>query len=134
MINIKRHFSVRLLAVYLAIACFVVAGIPRHSLAFIISSYTEENIFDREKDTSAIQRILESKAVSQKLSSLGLTKDEIDERINRLTDTELHQFASQINSIYAGGDSGVGIIISLLIIVILVLTILHLTGHKIVLK
>ncbi|MBI5681692.1 MAG: PA2779 family protein [Deltaproteobacteria bacterium] len=134
MIGIRQCFLIRPLALYLAIMCFLIASLPRQSLAFIISSQTDERVFDRQSDVSTIQRILESKAVSQKLSSLGLTKDEIDKRIDRLTDSELHQFASQLNSIYAGGDSGVGIIIALLLIVVLVLVILNLTGHKVVLK
>ena len=134
MIGIRQCSLTRLLAVYLAIICFVIASLPRQSLAFMIASQTDEMVFDRQSDVSTIQRILESKAVSEKLASLGLTKDEIDKRIDRLTDTELHQFANQLDSIYAGGDSGVGIIITLLIIVVLVLVILNLTGHKIILK
>lgn len=133
MFSIRHSSLTRLLAVYLAIMCFVIASLPRESFAFIVASQTDDSVFDRQVDISTVQRILESKAVSEKLASIGLTKEEIDERITRLTDTELHQFANQLNSIYAGGD-GVGIVISLLLIVVLVLVILNLTGHKIVLR
>jgi len=132
---IRRWFFTRPLAVYLAFACLIIGSVPSESLAFIISSQTgQQTIFDRQHDLNIMQRVLESKAVSQRLSELGLSMEEINKRINNLTDEELHQFASQIDNIYAGGDSGLGIIISILLIIVLVLTILHLTGHKIIVK
>lgn len=131
---IRKWFFTRPLAIYLAFACFIIASVPSNSSAFIIPSQTAQTAFDRSNDMSTVQRALESKAVSQRLSELGLTMDEINKRINNLTDSDLHQFASRLDSIHAGGDGGIGIIIAVLLVVVLVLVILNLTGHKIIVK
>ena len=59
--------------------------------------------------------------------------DEINSRLNELNNAEMHQFASQLESLMPGGDTIIAIM-GLLVIVILVLVILQLTGHKVVVK
>jgi hypothetical protein len=44
----------------------------------------------------------------------------------------MHNLALQIDEIKAGGDSGLGIVIALLVIAILVVLLIQLTGHKVV--
>jgi hypothetical protein len=77
--------------------------------------------------------VLESKVVSQRLSELGLSVDEVKSRLDRLSDQELHSFATTIDNLYPGGDA-VSAVIGLLIIAILVMILLHMTGRKIVIK
>ena len=87
----------------------------------------------RDNEFVKIQKVLESKVIEQRLTDLGLNPGEIKERVKQLSDEEIHYFATQLESLNAGGDIG-GVIISLLIIVILVLVILQLTGHKIIIQ
>ena len=54
-------------------------------------------------DVENIQRLLESKLVQYKLSKLGLTKDEIQERLHQLDNEQLHLIASQIHTLEPGG-------------------------------
>lgn len=85
----------------------------------------------RQDDLAKIQTVLESKIIRQRLSDLGLTQEEITSRLAQLSDPEIHQVASNIDSLYAGGD-GLSVIIALLVIAILVVILLQLTGHKVI--
>ncbi|MBI5048904.1 MAG: PA2779 family protein, partial [Deltaproteobacteria bacterium] len=76
--------------------------------------------------------VLESKMVSQRLSELGLSREEINLKLQQLNDADVHQFASQLDSLMPGGQ--LEFIIALLVIAVLVLVILQLTGHKVIVK
>ena len=58
--------------------------------------------------------------------SHGLTKEEVSLKINEMSDEQIHQIASLSDRIPAGGDGGLAIVISLLIIAALVLLIIYL--------
>lgn len=129
--RIRTMFVLKLLALYLAVACLMIAVIPSHSWAYLVESQGLSS--SREADMNNIQRVLESKAVRERLSELGLSTDEINSRLNKLSDADIHQFASQLDSLMPGGDFAITII-SLLVIVILVLVILQMTGYKVIIK
>jgi len=74
----------------------------------------------RAADMKTVQTALESKVVRARLQSLGLTNAEIDSRMNRLTDAQVHQLAKDVKAISSGGDGG------LLVLVILILLIVYL--------
>jgi hypothetical protein len=77
---------------------------------------------DRKADMASIQKTLESKMIRQKLHRLGLSDAEIAQRLNRLSDREVHQLASQIRSIQPAGDA----IVYVLVLVVLVLLAIYL--------
>ena len=58
--------------------------------------------------------------------------DEITSELQQLSDADVHQFASQLDSLMPGGI--LEFIIGVLVIVILVLVILQITGHKVIVK
>ena len=119
----------RIIASYLAVFLFVAAAIPAKTYAYAAESV--EVYSSRQEDMNKVQRALESKIVQDKLGELGLTKDEATAKLDKLSDADLHQFAMNVDSLDAGGDGGLGLIIGLLIIAILVVVLLHLTNHKI---
>jgi hypothetical protein len=80
----------------------------------------------REIDELKVRRALENKLVAGKLMSHGLTKDEVSEKLNQMSDEQVHQMASLADRIPAGGDSGLGIVIAVFVIVALVLLIIFL--------
>jgi len=82
-------------------------------------------------DWTKVQAILESKVIRQRLLDLGLTAEETASRLSQLSEAERHQIASQIDSLYAGGD-GLGTVAALLVIAVLVVVLLHLTGHRVI--
>ena len=129
--KIRTMFILKPVALYLAFAFFLIASIPQNSWAYLVDSQTLNH--SREADMNKIQRVLESKMVSQRLSELGFSMDEINSKLQQLNDADVHQFASQLDSLMPGGDAATTIIF-LLVIVILVLVILQITGHKVIVK
>ncbi len=80
----------------------------------------------REIDEVKIKRALENKIVSEKLLNHGLTKEEVINKMEKMSDKQVHQMASLSDKIPAGGDSGLAIVVTLLVIIALVLLIIFL--------
>jgi hypothetical protein len=123
-------------ALAVAFSILFIGLIPAQSMAYVMgvdtASSTVERGMDRAADMATAQRVLESKLVGKRLVQAGLTTDEVQGRLNALSDAELHQFAGTLDALYPGG--GVGVIVSILVIVVLVLVILKITDHKIIIK
>jgi len=116
---------------YLVIALFIISIVPRVDAGLAPSEVVALAGIDRNADLEKIQQVLEMKALKERLLQLGLTQDEIQNRLSQLSDQQIHQFALQLDNLKVGGD-GLGIIIALLVIAILVILILQLTGHKVI--
>lgn len=86
---------------------------------------------ERDRDCAVIQKALEVKVIAQTLEKMGFTKNEIQSRLTAMSDRQIHEFASRIDEIRTGGD-GVGAVIGVLVIIILVVVLLHLTGHRVI--
>ncbi|MGD8915955.1 MAG: PA2779 family protein [Syntrophobacterales bacterium] len=97
--------------------------VPRVEAAFIPSSDSRADLM-REQDIQTIKKTLENKIVKQRLEDLGFSEEEIQERLNQLSNEEVHSLAMQIDSLSQGGI--LGVIIAVLVIVVLVLVILKL--------
>jgi hypothetical protein len=91
----------------------------------VINAAPSESL-SRAQDLKTIQSTLENKMVRQRLSEFKLTPEEINQRMSKLTDAQVHQLAMQIRTINPGGDAGLGIIVALLVIGILVLLFVYL--------
>lgn len=85
-----------------------------------------ETVSSRDIDEIKVRRSLENKLVAEKLMSHGLTKEQVIEKMGKMSDEEVHQLASLSDRIPSGGDSGVGLVIAVLVIIALVLVILYL--------
>ncbi len=119
------------IALYLVFTMFIIAITPRIEAGMVPSQLIQTAQIDRAGDLERIQQILEMKVVKDRLEKFGYTPEEIRQRLDSLTDHQIHQLASQIDELRVGGD-GLGVVVALLVIVILVLVILHLTGHKVI--
>jgi hypothetical protein len=86
---------------------------------------------ERREDLAKIQPFLESKIIRQRLTDFGLNQQEISSRLAQLSDQEIHDVASKIDTLQAGGGV-LGTIVVLLVIAILVVVLLQLTGHKVI--
>jgi len=80
----------------------------------------------REIDEIKVRRALENKIVAEKLMSHGLTTEEVSEKLNEMSDEQVHQIASLSDRIPAGGDGVVAVVVTVLVIVALVLLIIFL--------
>ena len=78
-------------------------------------------LFDRAADLARIQNALESRTIQQRLMDYGLSPEKTMAKLNSLSDEQVHQLASNIDALQAGGAGGRLIIILLLIILILIL-------------
>ena len=85
---------------------------------------------NRGEALQKIQRVLETKVVRQRLEDFGLTQDEINARLGKLTDAQLHQAATQLEALIPGGN-GAGVVIAILVIAILVVILVMLLGKRI---
>ena len=134
--KVVKSWYFRQIAVILAFTMLVIGAVPTKSMAIVVGTdavVAASAEHSREADIARLQRVLESKLVSDRLQQTGLTQDEIQGKIKDLSDEEVHSFASQLESLYPGGD-GFGIVIALLIIVILVMVILKLADRKIIIR
>jgi hypothetical protein len=120
---------------YLVIAVLVMTSIPADVQAMFLPTSVnptqDDSSLNRQQILEKLQRLLESKLISQRLSDLGFSQGEILPRLNQLSDQQVHFFASNLESLQTGGD-GLGIIIALLVIAILVVVLLQLSGHKVI--
>ncbi len=117
-------FPIRSLAAILAVTVGVLPIAQTNAQAMLAPASTVQNapVFDRDQDINVIQAALESKILREKLQGLGLSDDEIQSRLSRMSDAEVHQLASQIRSVHPAGS----LLIGLLVVVVLVLLIIYL--------
>jgi hypothetical protein len=134
MIFFKKFCLNRVFVCYLTVAFSILSFVSSAPAMFIPSSYEGSGTGHREVDLEKIQKFLESKLVQHKLSQLGFTTDEIQARLHQLDDEQIHQIASQINSLEAGGDNTAAVVIIILLLGVIVFLILELTGIIDVLK
>jgi len=120
---------VRRIAMMLVVVMGLISFMPKVEASFVPSDESFSSI-SRQNDMATIQRALEHKLVKERLKDLGYTDEEIKARLDRLSETEIHSLAAQLDSLLPAGD-GLGVVIALLVIAILVIVILMLTGHRI---
>ncbi len=121
----------KLLSIYLAFSMMLIS-FPAQGWAMFIPAGQGAAV--RQADLHAVQKALESTVVKQRLMDYGLTPEEAMARINALSDEQVHQFASQLDSLQAGADDGAGVIIFLLLVAIVVIVVLEATGHRVIVR
>jgi hypothetical protein len=76
----------------------------------------------RTEDLQTVRKVLEQKIVQQRLQDIGLSQDDINIRLDQMSDGQLHTMATQLNSVIPAGDGGmIWQIVGILLIVILVI-------------
>lgn len=76
---------------------------------------------DREADMAVVNQALSRKKVREKLQTIGYTVGEIQERLSRLSDKEIHRMAQRLEQVKAGGHLGLG---NMPIVILIILVIL----------
>lgn len=128
--NISNKYY-RLLIIWLVLTTFTPVSVISVSLkAAVVESEMitsgSQVMSKREFEEIKVRKALENKIVSQKLMQHGLSSNEAKNKIELMTDEEVHQLAVLSDRLPAGGDSGVGIVIGVLVIAALVLLIIYL--------
>ncbi|MFH1082411.1 MAG: PA2779 family protein [Pseudomonadota bacterium] len=119
---------------YLVFTMFIIGIVPRVEAGFAPSEIVALAKVDRAADLEGIQKVLETKIIKERLEKLGFTQDEISNRLSQLSDWQIHQLALQLDDLKVGGDSGLGIVIALLVILILFVILIQLSGRRVVVK
>jgi predicted PurR-regulated permease PerM len=120
----KKGLFARRISIMLIILMSLMSMVPRVEAGFIPSAESQTELM-RDQDMEIIQRALENKVITQRLEDLGFSDQEIQERMDQLSDQEVHNLAKQIDSLTQGGIFGV--VIAVLVIVLLIVVILRLT-------
>jgi hypothetical protein len=115
----------RVILSYVMFCVLATGTIPLNSFAMLtpadetmVSTGSEVN---RLEDLKTVRKVLEHKVVKQRLQDIGLSEEEINTRLGRLSDGQLHLMAMQVNALIPAGDDGViWTIVGILLIIILV--------------
>ncbi|MWV12845.1 PA2779 family protein [Pseudomonas sp. R-28-1W-6] len=109
-------FMRRLAAVLVALQFALFAQLPLAQAAMLGTPQVLQEQ-RQQVDRQQLLRMLDDQQVQQKLLELGVDRQQVAERINRLTAAELAQFNQQLAQEPAGGI--IGVIVLLLVIFII---------------
>jgi hypothetical protein len=117
---------------YMIIAMFIIGIAPRVDAGLAPSEIIALAQLERGADIEKIQKVIEVKAISERLKQFGLTQDEVQARLTQMSDQQIHQVALQLDSLKVGQSDALFVIIAILVIAILVVVLLKVTGHKVI--
>ncbi len=106
---------------------------PKVEAGFSPSELIAQSQINRSADVEKIRNFLEIKMVRERLYAYGFSQEEIQTRLNQLTDDQIHQVALQLDELKVGGDGAEAVVIILLVLVLVIL-IIYLMGHRIIVK
>jgi ribose 1,5-bisphosphokinase PhnN len=109
----------------------VLVGVPAGHAMLAPADQSSPTVSQRMEDLRTVQSVLEAKIITQRLQDLGYSSEEIASKLDRLSDSQLHQVASQINSLFPAGFHGatddiLHVALTVLLIVVIVVVILAL--------
>lgn len=90
--KMKRAFT-RLVAGYLVLAMCVMGMAPRVEAGMVSSEITPSPGVERIADLAKIQKAMETKIIKERLKELGFTRKEVQARLDRLDDQQVHHLA-----------------------------------------
>jgi hypothetical protein len=120
----KNSLLAKRTTILLVVLMSLISMVPHVEAAFIPSAESQSGLM-RDQDIQIIKKALENKRVEQRFQDLGFSEQEIQERMDQLSDQEVHSLAMEIDSLTQGGIFELAI--AVLLIVLLVVVILRLT-------
>jgi hypothetical protein len=118
---------------FLVVGMFALGIVPRVDAGLSPSEIIVFSQADRTSHLQNIQKILETKMVGKRLQQLGLSQDDIQMRLSRLDDQQIHQIALKLDKIRVGGN-GFEVLVVLLLIGILVGVWFYASGKRIIIQ
>lgn len=133
MCRLLKAFFAKPLVIYLAVALIAASTVAGPAEAMYLplgpGSALDAPSVDRNVEMATIQKTLETEVIRQRLEDLGLSSSEVLTKLSTLTDEQVHQLASRIDAVQAGGHGGSINASTLIIILLLVLLILILVEN-----
>jgi hypothetical protein len=112
----KREFSRRLASVLVVSQLLLVAQVPL-AQASMVGTGEVLQAQQQQVDRQQLLAMLDDQGVRDKLTSLGVEREQVEQRIQSLTNAELAHFNQQLSEAPAGGI--IGIIVLFLVIFII---------------
>ena len=124
---------VKALCLYLVLVLSGIAALPTAAHAAFISP-SETVLADMDVTSiEGFRAALENDLLTERLEALGLSSEEIQARLDSLTDEERLAVMADVEKLQAGGD-GVGSLVSLAILVLIIILIIKLMNKEIIIK
>ena len=117
----------------LVVGMFALGIAPRVDAGLSPSEIIGLSQADRTSRLRNIQKILETKMICKRLQQLGFSQDDIQRRLSKIDDQQIHQIALQLDDIRVGG-SGFEVLLVLILIGILVGVWFHVSGKRILIQ
>lgn len=114
------HFK-RLMALSLILSLVLVKSGRLEAMMVPAEQAGQAAVQDRAQDLQNIQTFLQQKQVRQRLADMGLTEEQVQIRLNNLSDQELNKVAQNLEQQNPAGDAA-----GILVVVVLVLLIIYL--------
>ena len=118
---------------YMIVAMFLLGITPRVDASISPSEVIGQPQMNRTTDLDKIQKIIEIKMIRERLNALGFSQEEIQTRLTRLSDEQVHQLALNLDELKVGGDEAVAVLI-VLVIVAIALLVLYLMDYRLIFK
>ncbi len=118
---------------FLVVGMFALGVVPRVDAGLSPSGIIALSQADRTSHLQNIQKILETKMVCKRLQQLGLSQDDIQMRLSRLDDKQLHRIALRLDEIRVGGN-GFEVLVVILLIGILVGVWFYVSDKRIIIQ
>ena len=118
---------------FLVVGMFALGIVPRVDAGLSPSGIIALSQADRTSHLQNIQKILETKMVCKRLQQLGLSQDDIQMRLSRLDDKQLHRIALRLDEIRVGGN-GFEVLVVILLIGILVGVWFYVSDKRIIIQ
>ena len=125
--------AVKAVCLYLVVVLSGAVALPSAAHAAFISP--SENVLAGLDVTSleGIRAALEDELLTERLTALGLSPEEIQVRLDSLTVQERQAVMADVEKLQAGGD-GLGALVSLAVLVLIIILILKLMDKEITIK
>ena len=118
---------------YMIVAMFLLGITPRVDASISPSEVIGQPQMNRTTDLDKIQKVIEIKMIRERLNALGFSREEIQTRLTRLSDEQVHQLALNLDELKVGGDEAVAVLI-VLVIVAIALLVLYLMDYRLIFK
>ena len=119
----KKLNGVRWMACVLVLTTTLVCSLKTGASAMLAPASAPAPMSDagRAADVQEVQKALESKVLRQRLHEMGLSDSEIQARLGKLSNQQVHQLASRIHALNPGGDfTVIGILLAVLLVLLIV--------------
>jgi hypothetical protein len=120
----------------LGVAVYLTLFLTSPTLAGMVGSFASPDLQASEMRSEEIRKIqvaLENELVRAKLLAYGLTADEVNQKLDQMSDEQIHLLAQASDDILAGGN-GVGLVIGVLVVILLVVLIIKLMDKTVVIR